>query len=134
MATRQEVANTLLVRMISLDTRSADVAQAVRRCREDLKAEPSVQGGLIPGRNVPTAWDTLFGRFVHRGREALQAYDLMLRHGPLISAQARGGEEQAETLRRHWERAGGPCDWTAFVQQCEDMTAFNAEGMSILRS
>eukprot|EP00439_Symbiodinium_sp_Y106_P020620 s2311_g2.t1 len=70
-------------------------------------AEPSVQGGLIPGRNVPTAWETLFGRFVHCGREALQAYDLMLRHGPLISAQSRDGKEQAETLRRHWERAGG---------------------------
>ena len=134
MATRQEVANTLLVRMISLDTRSPDVAQAVRRCREDLQAEPTVQGGLIPGRNVPTAWNTLFGRFVHRGREALQAYDLMLRHGAQISVQARGGKEQAETLRRHWERAGGSGDWTAFVQQCEDMTAFTAAGMSVLRS
>ncbi|CAE7662812.1 unnamed protein product [Symbiodinium sp. CCMP2456] len=134
MATRQEVANTLLVRMISLDTRSADVAQAVRRCREDLQAEPTVRGGLIPGHNVLTAWDTLFGRFVHRGREALQAYDLMLRHGAQISVQARGGKEQAETLRRHWERAGGSGDWTAFVQQCEDMTAFTAEGISVLRS
>lgn len=129
---RQDAANSLLSRFSAFDVRQPGVAEAIRKCRLVLMAEPTSE-----------TWGNLFGRGIHRGREGLQAYDLMLRHGPRISDEARGGEDDAQVLRSHWDRSGGLGDTggpavegslEAFVQRCEEMNAFTREGLEMLRA
>lgn len=138
---RQDAANSLLSRFSTFDVREPGVAEAIRKCRLVLMAEPTIKSGVC--QDSCSAWDNLFGRGTHRGREGLQAYDLMLRHGPRISNEARGGENEAQVLRSQWERSGGLGDnggpavegsLEAFVQRCEEMNAFTPEGLKVLRA
>ena len=133
---RQQVANSVLAKVSQWDVRSSGVPEVVRKCREDIRAEPTIRDHSIDFRVAGnlTAWEHLFGRFACRGREGLQAFDLMLRHGHPISSEARGGESEAETLRSEWEFARGFGDWDVFVDRCEKMTAFTPEGIAVLRS
>ena len=127
--TRQHVANMILAKMSLLDVRDEGVANAIKRCREQLRAEPTVRGGLVGRRGMGenTVWENLF--FMHfRGREALQAFDLMLRHGPVFSAEARAGLREAAMLRKRWDGTGGLGDWAGFVHRCKDMMAFTPDG------
>jgi len=135
-ATRQDVANSVLAKMSAMDVRHAEVAEAVRKCREVLQAEPTIHGNVASKltNSYSTVWSHLFGDFVNRGREALQAYSLMLRYGQPISEGARAGPEEAETLREHWDRAGGLGDWRVFLEKCDEMTAFTTEGLTELRA
>lgn len=132
--TRQHVANSVLAIISTMDVRSSEVSEAVRQCREVLCAEPTIADGVASklSDGYSTVWNNLFGDFVNRGREALQAYRLMLQYGQPISEGARAGPEEAETLRDHWDSAGGLGDWEGFVQKCMAMTAFTDEGMAEL--
>lgn len=140
---RQDAANSLLSRFSAFDVREPGVAEAIRKCRLVLMAEPTIKSEVCQHVYSCSTWDNLFGRGTHRGREGLQAYDLMLRHGPRISDEARGGEDEAQVLRSHWDRSGGLGDnggpavegsLEAFVQRCEEMNAFTREGLEVLRA
>ena len=138
---RQHAANSLLARFSSLDIRDAGVAEVIRKCREVLLAEPTVTGGIHSAlAGTLTVWEDLFGRFSNRGREGLQAYDWMLRHGPVISDEGRAGRREAIVLRQHWDRSGGfgggseDESLAAFVRRCEAMNAFTPEGLRELRA
>ena len=140
---RQEAANSILALCSGrFDVRDSGVKEVVAKCRVTLAAEPTVDGGICRELTSSTVWDSLFGAFANRGREGLQCYDLMLRHGPQLSQEARGGEAEARTLRLQWDRSRGLEDtgghmqrpWESFVQRCEDMNAFTPEGLEELRS
>jgi len=129
--TRQTVANSILSTVASHDVREANVEEGIRICREVLKAEPTSEGGIC--RWCSEVWKVLF-EFSSRGREAFKAFDLMLRHGAPLSESARGDEEAAENILECWDAVGGFGDWPAFRARCEAMSAFDAEGLAVLRS
>ena len=130
---RQHVANSILARFSSMDIRDTGVREVIRKCRETLLAEPTIEGGICDLAGGLTVWENLFGNYRYRGREALQAFDWMLQHGPVIN-EGRGGEDEAGVIRQHWDRCGGLGEESLgiFVQRCKDMRAFSPEALELL--